>query len=98
MTDFELSMRRALESLYPGCPLIFANVLVAKNSALAKFIQKKEGAHQLYIKCLALPLLPCNEIVPAFKNLQAGTLTTYSKEFHPFMSYFVKQWIDKVIF
>lgn len=104
MTDFELAMRCALKSLYPEssfntCWFHFcqcARRRVAKNSALAKLIQKNEDARRLYKKCLALPLLPCNEIVAAFKILKAEALAQFSKEFHPFMTYFEKQWIEKV--
>lgn len=56
------------------------------------FYDKNSRIH--YSLLLLLPGLS----VSVFKNLQAEALDTYSKESHPFMSYFETKWVDRVNF
>lgn len=104
MTDFEIPMRNALKAVHPlvelkSCWFHFcqcARRRVSKIPNLAKLIRTNDHARELYKKFLALALLPHYEIIPAFNKIKAEALSIFSKQFHPFLGYFEKQWILKV--
>lgn len=106
MTDFELAMRNALKQLYPHAQhktCWFHLCQAAQKNAkkcheFIKLIMKDDEARMIYKKILALPLFPDDLIKDAFMELKADALIWFGKPFRKFLSYFQKQWIEKVIF
>lgn len=105
MTDFEIGMRNALRTLYPGSEFFTcwfhltqaAERNLSKISVLVKLIQTNGDARKIYKKLLALPLLPADRIVAAFHKLKIQALSNF-KQFKPFLVYFERQWLQRVSF
>lgn len=104
MTDFEISMRNALGSVYPNSEkktcwfhlTQAAQKKMSKMSTLFNLIIRNEEARTIYKKFLALPLLPANLIVAAFHKLKTLALSKF-KQFSAFLIYFERQWLQRVI-
>lgn len=105
MSDFELAMRNAIAEVWPNadyttCWFHLCQACerqVAKNNALLKLLRSKnKEAIVIYKKILALALLPADEIVGAFEKLATEAMSKFPTQFRPFLSYYRKQWIQKV--
>lgn len=81
MTDYECGMRKALSEIYPTANLVscwfhYCQAIRRKCSKLSGFfvkLQKEKSAEKLFLKFLALPLLPASKIKEAFKLLKLST-------------------------
>lgn len=103
MTDFELAMRNALHFVYPTiklhtCWFHFCQGAKRKASQLMNLvhcIKTNANIRMQTYKLLALPLLPAKEIVPCFQMVKSQVAG--ERVFKPFLRYFERQWIKKVI-
>lgn len=108
MTDYECGMRIALREIYPDAKLLacwfhYCQAIRRKCSKIVGFLvmlQKNKAAEKLFLKFLALPLLPAGKIREAFEllKLNANTLENKKKLFPRFLKYFEYQWLNRVDF
>lgn len=104
MSDFESAMRNGIRNVYPTIKLYtcwFHFCQVAKRKAsqlmnLAAELKSNLNIRSAYYKLLRLPLLPASEIISCFQMIKSQVID--EKVFKPFMNYFEKQWIKKVIY
>lgn len=104
MTDFELAMRNAIRTVYPTlkmytCWFHFCQAAKRKASQLmhlAAQLKINANIRSAYYKLLCLPLLSAADIIPCFRMIQSQVAD--ERVFKPFMQYFERQWIKKVIF
>lgn len=105
ITDYETAMRNAIQMCYPdskvySCWFHFSQAVKKKMSQLPDLntlIRTKKEVYCLYRKFQALPLLPPANIEETFKQLSEIAMKKSSVEFMPFLNYYEKQWIKKVI-
>lgn len=103
MTDFELAMRNAIRTVYPHiklytCWFHFCQAAKRKASQLMNLVhhmKSNANIRNAYYKLLALPLLPASEIIACFQMIKSQVAD--EKVFKPFLRYFERQWIKKVI-
>lgn len=104
MTDFETAMRNAIHNVYPAmktytCWFHFCQAAKRKASQLMNIfhdVKTNANIRSAYYKLLCLPLLPPAEIIPCFQMVKSQVAD--EKVFKPFLKYFERQWIKKVIF
>lgn len=104
MTDYESGLRKALKEMYPTAKMVscwfhFCQAVRRKCSKIPNFfakIQKNEAAERLFLKFLALPLLPADKILEAFNMLKLAANATSGIPFKSFLKYFESQWLQKV--
>lgn len=105
-TDYETAMKNALRACFPDSELVscwfhFTQAVRKKASKmpdLFHLIRTDTKATTLYYKFQALPLLRPDLIDEAFFNLSNAALEYNKEAFEPFVTYFNRQWIQKVIF
>lgn len=94
MTDYERAMRNGLAKVIPeakqtACWFHFCQAC-KRNAAhipnLMKTIEKDEIGKQAYYELLALPLLPAEEIRPAFEIIKARVIEKETPDFIPFLA------------
>lgn len=104
-TDFEKAMRGGLFALYPNVKYVlcwFHFTQAAKRRAmqtpqLIPYIRKNREAEEIYYKLLSLPLLPAQFIQQEFSKLKIIARARHRAVFSPFLTYYEKQWLKKVI-
>lgn len=104
MTDFEISMRNAVQKLYPQakhytCWFHFCQAVKRHASKIENFtvtIRANPEARKIYHKLMCIPLLPIHAIEDAFYELKEEALAFDSIFFRRFLSYYENQWIRKV--
>lgn len=105
-TDYEKSMRNSLKKLYPEsqfvtCYFHYCQAVKRKaysTDSLHNLLQRNEDALFVYHRIQCLPLLPAEDIAACFDDLEKEAFSINKKVFKPFLDYFKKQWIIKVIF
>lgn len=104
MTDFELSMRNAVQKMYPHsshytCWFHFCQSVKRHASKIDNFIvtiRANPEARKIYHKFMCIPLLPVHAIEDAFYELKTEAIAFDSNFFRGFLCYFENQWIRKV--
>lgn len=107
MTDYECGMRKALAEMYPAanlnsCWFHYCQAIRRKCSKFVGFfekVQSKNSAEKLFLKFLALPLLPANKIKEAFNmlKLSAEAMDDNGKLFKPLLKYYEAQWLQRIL-
>lgn len=104
MTDFETSMRNALQKTYPNvkifaCWFHYCQSLRRKINQLHLMprIAANKQLKNLYFKFLCIPLLPEDKIEQAFNELSLQCNAVDRGFFDDFLKYFDRQWMRKVI-
>lgn len=103
MTDFESGMRNAIRQVYPSCDLRgcyfhYTQAIRKKARKIVGFFEtivKDKAMHRLFHKFLVLPLLPEDQIKPAFSQLESAA-QSFGQTFDVFVKYFKMQWIIMV--
>lgn len=108
MTDYECGMRKALAEIYPDAKLVscwfhYCQAIRRKCSKFGNFfatLQKDKPSEKLFLKFLALPLLPADQIRETFNMLKltANAMDDKGKLFTPMLKYYEKQWLQRVSF
>lgn len=104
MTDYERAMRNGLKKLFPNaelnaCWFHFTQAVkkhVKKFPALVKLIQSNPEAAKIYYKLQAIPLLPKDQIRPAFLMLKSLAVEIHCTKFNKFLQYYEQQWMKTV--
>lgn len=104
-TDYEIAMRKALNSFSPSSTLYscyFHYCQAVKKRAFqtdgfVKLISSNMNAKSVYYRLMCLPLLPSEHIDQAFIDLKQEADKIDKHGFHSFLKYFKAQWIKKVI-
>lgn len=103
-TDYERAMRKALRSIYPDSKFVHcwfhfcqaAKKRAAQTPQLIPFIHNNVEAAEIYYKLLSLPLLPAHHIKNEFQKLKFIARAKYRAVFADFVSYYERQWINRV--
>lgn len=104
VTDYERAMRNALRKLYPrskqtSCWFHFCQAVKKKASMIPTFynlIRINSEAAYINRQLQCLPLLKFNNIVPSFEILSTHANRLNKGVFASFLSYYKKQWLEKV--
>lgn len=106
MTDYECGMRNALKIVHPkaklsACWFHYCQAIRRKCSNFGDFLKKVRNdkyADEVFHKVLALPLLPSEHIKNAFEMLELGLKKDAPKYkmFQPMLTYYRKQWLNRV--
>lgn len=104
MSDYETALRNAFSAVVPGakmsacffhfCQACKRNAM--KLPAMIKLIRSDSTAEAIYYKLLCLPLLPADQIVPAFNMLKSEAFGLNKAIFAPFFKYYENQWLKRV--
>lgn len=104
-TDYEMAMRNALKKMFPdaqmfACYFHYTQAVKRKVSQLSEVmaeINRGGIAKSIYQRAQCLPLLPADQIVPAFNELVGEANKMENKTaFRPFLTYMKEQWMKKV--
>lgn len=106
ITDYEVAMRNALRLAYPdadmkACWFHHCQAVKRHGSQISGFMavaRKTSKAADIYYQLLCLPLLPANEITTVFNIIKIKAIEQFGKLFDPFLDYYERQWLKKVIF
>lgn len=105
MSDYETGLRNAIRTVYPacqtrGCWFHLTQAVrrkATKIHGLFRELKTDVAKYQLYGKFFVLPLLPGDRILEGFALIKAEVQASGSAELAEFLSYFERQWIQKVI-
>lgn len=104
MGDFDAAMRSAMEKEFPdthiyGCFFHYTQSLVryAKRPSvgLGAELRRNTDVFKMFLNFTSLPLLPPEEIVPAFIYF-SGEAMTLDPRFYRFLRYIRSFWLDKI--
>lgn len=103
-TDYELAMRAAIAAINPtaelfACHFHFAQACKRRASQIDGFVnlvRSNKQVESIYYRLLCLPLLPGEYITKAFNALKAEARAIKSRALRLFLSYYERQWMEKV--
>lgn len=105
-TDYEYAMRNALGEVFANrkfysCWFHYCQAIkrkVEKYPMLRTTIRNNEKVNRIYHKILSLPLLPADNIKPAYMMISAEINSLPEAHlFQKFQKYYTRQWLTRVI-
>lgn len=105
ITDFEQSMRNAIQRVYPntvlrGCWYHFCAALRKKHLKLgmSKLLKENDLAKQVKKMLMSLPLLPQENFNEAYQHIKSSAENwELAKDFEKIFKYFERYWFAQVI-
>lgn len=104
LSDYESAMRNAIAGEYPNidmrcCWFHFCQSVKKNASKIAGFVHMIRSnllEREIYYKLMCVPLLPPEMICTAFEILKKKSARITHAQFHEFLEYYERQWINRV--
>lgn len=103
MSDYERALRNGFKNVSPAtqltaCWFHFTQACKAKAYKLGmkSMLDSNKHGRDAYYELLALPLLPADEIMAQFRNIEARVNEHNVPNFKRFLKYYYKQWLVRV--